>query len=360
VASSLPSADPSLDGDDDASEDPSSTTVVSVSTTARPPDPQRPATPPAPAPDARAAYRGVLGDLGLDDVLAISPVPRPPTMPGVAPLTGLAPAPPTRPAVLVKIDNTSKARPQLGLNRADVVIEEEVEWGLTRLAAIFHSNEASVVGPVRSARSTDIAFFGSLNNPALVYSGANAVFDQLMLEQPVQNFSAARNGGFWRDNSRRAPSNLFTDTRSFDDRGQGPGSWFHYASSAVTGGSASSSFTVSYPATTVQWDWDGTRWLRRQDGKRHTTDSGAQVEAANVIVVEVAKVDSGLVDPAGAVVPEFVWAGEGAATVYSNGRRIDGRWIRPTLRDPAIFVDAAGAPIAITPGITWVQMVTTR
>jgi hypothetical protein len=55
-------------------------------------------------------------------------------------------------------------------------------------------------------------------------------------------------------------------------------------------------------------------------------------------------------------VPEFVWAGEGPVAVFTNGHRIDGRWIRPTLGDPAVLVDTAGEIIELTPGSTWVAL----
>lgn len=312
----------------------------------------------APPADVMSLYRGVLGTYGPTDVLAVAPAPLPTVTPGTAPLTGRAPAPPQRPAVIVKIDNSSKARPQSGLNLADVVVEQEVEWGLTRFAAIFHTNSVARVGPVRSVRSTDISFVNSLGQPALAYSGANEVFEQLIRRQAtVQNFSAARNGGYWRDSSRKAPSNLYTDTGNFDGAGLPPGAWFDYSSSPVSAGIAQSEVKVSFPNTSILWTWNGTAWLRRQDNKKHTTDGGAQVAATNVVVVEVGVVDTGMKDPAGSVVPEFVWVGSGRASVFVNGRRIDGRWTRPRLVDPAVLTTDAGEVIELMPGNTWVEMV---
>ena len=326
---------------------------------ARSPSPQTPSSggsqPPA---DVMSLYRGVLGTYTLTQVLATTTVAMPTVAAGTAPLTGLPSSGSSRPAVVVKIDNSSKARPQSGLNLADIVVEQEVEWGLTRFAAIFHSNRVPVVGPVRSARSTDISFLSSLGRPALAYSGANKAFDQLILQQErVQNFSAARNGGYWRDNSRRAPSNLYTDTRNFDGAGSPPPAWFHFASAPASAGVAATSFTTTFPTTSSSWTWDGTHWLRRQDGKVHATDGGAQVRMSNVIVAEVPAVDSGLLDPAGSVVPEFVWAGTGRVSVFTNGQRVDGTWTRPTLSDPAVLVDATGAVIQLMPGSSWVALV---
>ncbi|MEL6983302.1 MAG: DUF3048 domain-containing protein, partial [Actinomycetota bacterium] len=81
-----------------------------------------------------AIYQGVLGNLGRDQVVTAAVTAPPSTAAGVLPLTGLPGEVPNRPAAVVKIDNGSPARPQSGLNAADIVIEEEVEGGITRFA----------------------------------------------------------------------------------------------------------------------------------------------------------------------------------------------------------------------------------
>src|SRR5690606_28824069 len=78
-----------------------------------------------------------------------------------------------RAALIVKVDNHEQARPQAGLNQADLVIEERVESNLSRLAAVFHSNDADPVGPVRSTRSTDIDIAALFGRPIYASSGGN-------------------------------------------------------------------------------------------------------------------------------------------------------------------------------------------
>ncbi len=304
-------------------------------------------------------YKGLLGTYSLDQVFAPAAAPAPSTAAGTFPLTGRAGSAANRPAIVVKVDNSSKARPQSGLNQADIVFEEEVEYGITRLAAVFHSKDATV-GPVRSGRSTDISFLNAFGRPGLVYSGANKVIDQLLLNQVnISNYSAARSSGYWRSSSRRAPSNLYTKTSSFSSIAPGgaPPAQFYYRPAGVssTGGVASGEFRVNYPSNKVRWEWNGVGWVRYQGGSLHTTD-GEPVNAANVVVVAVQSVATGLFDSTGAPVPEFVFVGTGDAVVYTDGRRIDGRWTRPTLRDPAI-VHVNGNVIELTPGRTWVQIV---
>ncbi len=318
----------------------------------------RPAAPPA---DPMLAYQGVLGTLGPDDFVGpAAPAPAPVAAPNTAPLTGMwLESVPQRAAVVVKVDNSSKARPQVGLNAADIVIEEEVEGGITRLAAIYHSN-TTTVGPVRSGRTTDISFLTALGSPSLVYSGANDIFDELLLRQPtVANYSAARNGGYWRDKSRSAPSNLFANTATFERAAAAPPAQFAYRPYGERPNwPAASSIRVDFGRTVSTWTLDvaSDQWQRSQDGKVHSTDGG-RVGASNVVLVFTEELDTGLSDSSGSPVPEFVFVGTGRAVVLSGGHAIEGTWTRPTLRSPAILTDASGAVIELNPGRTWIELV---
>ena len=341
---------------EDAAET-SSTTAGSVSTVPRGNEASAPRGGGDASEELMSLYVGALGNYSLDQALATSPVAMPTVASGISPLTGLPSARSGTSAIVVKIDNSSKARPQAGLDVADVVIEQEVEGGITRFAAIFQSSAPERIGPVRSARSTDISFLSALGQPGLAYSGANEVFDTLIVRQErVRNYSANRFGGYWRDTSRRAPSNLYTSMSQFSTQAAPPPAWFHFGDGAAASGSPTASFVASFPSTNITWTWNGAGWNRAQDGRNHLSESGAVLEATNVVVAQVAVVDSGLKDPTGAIVPEFVWAGEGPVAVFTNGRRIDGRWIRPTLADPAVLVDASGAVIELAPGSTWVEL----
>ena len=311
--------------------------------------------------DPGSIYRGELGRLDANEVVAPAVVPAPTAAPGTQPLTGLSGNVANRPALVVKIDNGSRARPQGGLDVADIVVEEEVEGGVTRFAAIFHSTDA-VVGPVRSGRTTDIGVLVSLGDPLLLYSGANDVTDALLLNRStVQNRSAARSSGYWRESSRRAPSNLFSDTArhwASASGGQPPALFAYRAPGAASPiGDPVSGLTVSYRANRASWEWDGGAWLRSQGGRPHTASSGARIAAANVVVVETRKIDTGMVDSSGAVVPEFVFVGSGRATVFTDGKKIVGTWTRPTLASVATFTTSDGSVIELTPGQTWIEII---
>jgi hypothetical protein len=261
---------------------------------------------------------------------------------------------------VVKIDNGSAAAPQDGLNAADIVVEEEVEGGVTRFAAVFHSTP-SIVGPVRSGRTTDVALLGGLGDPLLLYSGANDITQGVLTAQPfIQNRGQGWSSGYWREANRRAPSNLFTDVAPHWASASGgpPPPQFHYrAPDDDVPGAADDEFTVAYPASTARWRWDGDRWLRWQRGSEHLLVGGEQVSAANVVVIEAEEVDTGMVDASGGSVPEFVFVGTGRATVFTGGHRVEGTWTRPTLTSVATLTHGPGRPIELAPGRTWIQLV---
>jgi len=307
-----------------------------------------------------------------------APPPPPPTGPtvpaGHAPLTGL-PAEPSRlgrPALIVKIDNAPLARPQVGLAEADIVFEEMVEGGVTRFAVVYHSQEATDLGPVRSARSTDMHIAHALNRPLFAYSGANAAFEKLIATSPVVNVGVgAFPGDFERRRGRPAPYNLFTGTfRLFSHTPQGAGPppvafWYRNQGepSPIGDPPATPSGGVSmeyrgHIVTRVQWGWDAGAglWRRSQDGGVHRDTAGNQVSARNVVVQFVQYNDTGLRDRSGAVVPAAALVGEGEAWVLTDGKVVKGKWRRTGLEARTEFLDANGAPVKLTPGPTWVEL----
>ena len=310
---------------------------------------------------AGAGYIGLLGTLGIDQHITPPRADPPAAKPGTFPLTGLPGDALGRAAIVVKVDNSAKAWPQTGLDRADLIIEEEVEGGITRLAAVFHS-AGSEVGPVRSGRTTDISYLSALGRPVLAYSGANTVTEALLLNQEVvQNMGAARSGGYWRSSSRSAPSNLYTSTTNLwagAANATPPAQFVYRDDGEASRGREASGAAVVFPSHRVDWAWTGSAWARSQAGNPHVSTNGAQLTAANVIIVEVDEIPSGMKDSVGGVVPEFVFAGTGFATVLSDGKAVSGIWTRPTLRDAATLTRNDGTVIEITPGVTWIEIVT--
>jgi hypothetical protein len=282
------------------------------------------------------------------------------------PLTGLPPAA-SRPALVVKIDNAPKARPQAGLNQADVVVEEKVEDGVTRFFTVFHTADADPVGPVRSARSTDLALTGALNRPLFAYSGTNATFQALVSRAPLVDVGInAASRDYSRHTDRPAPYNLYSSTSTLFRRapaGSGPPpAWFRFraAGQPVAGGSPATRLHVEFKGahvtTLVDYAWDAGGWRRSQDGAAHTDAAGTQVAPANVVVQFVSYVDTGQRDRSNTAVPEAQLVGSGEAWVLTGGSVVKGSWSKPSPDAVTRLTDGAGADILLTPGRTWVEL----
>ncbi len=284
--------------------------------------------------------------------------------PPVAPLTGLL-GDIRRPALIVKIDNVSAARPQSGLRQADIVIEEPVEGNLTRLATVFHSTDASVVGPVRSMRTSDLEIVPLFGRPLFAASGGNnGVVPQLHRANVVDIGNNVSGQGFRRDPGRPAPHNLYSSTPElyrkapeappppkpifvYGRRGElpGPGARPVHGVALRFGGAEISRFT---------WDPAGHVWRRSQNGTPHMAAEGVQIAPRNVVVAEIPYDFSG---QGGRSVPHAIVTGSGPAIVLTQGQAIKATWVRPTLAHRLIFF-AAGTrtEIKLTPGQTFIEL----
>lgn len=281
------------------------------------------------------------------------------------PLTGQAGEGPARPALIVKIDNAPKARPQAGLNQADVVIEEAVEGGVTRLFTVFHSQVPANVGPVRSARSTDIALASVLGRPLFAYSGANSVFLKQVREAPLQDVGVDRvPGAYRRDRGRPAPYNLFsTGEALFGAAAEGstpPPPLFSYGPPPA-GVQGSEGVHIEFRGrvvTEVDWRWDASRsaWVRTQNGTAHVDADGNQVATPNVVVQVVEYSDTGIRDQSGEPVPEAKLTGEGRALLFRDGKVVEGRWSRSGEDSPLAFTTTSGETLALAPGTAWLEL----
>lgn len=354
----------------------------------RPPAPRRPSRRPLRTAAALLVALGLLGACsggGDGDDAAettTTAAPTTTTLATFAPLTGLPVTDPgaisglARPALIVKIDNADGAgrgaRPQIGLNQADVVFEEMVEGSVTRLATVFHSQDAEVVGPVRSARATDVAIAEPLNRPLYAWSGGNKATAALIRASALRDVGFDAQSSAYSRQSRgghRAPHNLYTSTPALfalaaDDAGPPP-PLFQYRTAdqappatAAAAGSVHITFGGGPGSAPVDWSWDAAqeRFLRRQKGTPHVDETGAQIAVANVIVMFVPYRATGDQDSAGNSVPEADLVGTGTVWVMTDGKLVEGTWSKPAKSAVPTFVDAAGDTIQLTPGQTWVEL----
>lgn len=304
----------------------------------------------------------------VDTTAATEPAPSTTLAPSapVYPLTGLPitdPVAAERPALVVKIDNNSLARPQSGLNEADIVFEEIVEVQ-TRFAIVFHSQGAEPVGPIRSGRTQDILLLGSFNQPLFLWSGGNANVTRAIEESDLVNLSAQRGSvygaaGFYRADDREGPHDLYASSRgawSLAPEGAGPPpQQFRYrtAGDAVAGEGANGVDLVM-DGLPIEWRFDAATgtYLRSNGGTPHNDALSGQVNTHNVIIMVVDYQPS----PADRTSPEAQTIGSGEVFVYTGGTLQRGTWSRADRLSAVVLTDAAGDPIPLTPGRTFVEL----
>ncbi|WP_137990741.1 DUF3048 domain-containing protein [Streptomyces vilmorinianum] len=290
-----------------------------------------------------------------------APTTPPPTaQPGRSPFTGL----PARPApvLAVKIDNVPPARPHTGLGAAELVYVEQVEGGQTRLLAVYSAELPERIGPVRSARESDIELLRQFGRPALAYSGSQTALKPLLKAAPMYALppeDAPR--AYVRDRGRTAPHNLYVlperalaaapKAENAKDIG------FRFGP-APAGGEPVNERTVRFPASRYTFTWSGAdkAWRVAMDGRpARTTDEGP-VTASTVVVQYVTIRESKFRDFLGSVSPYTETVGSGSALVLRDGRAYDARWSRPAADKGTAFTTQAGAPLNFATGATWVVL----
>ncbi len=317
------------------------------------------------------SYRGVVGQIDADRNIVPAAALPPADLPaGIAPLTGLPLDDATvadRPAIVGKIDNTDRGRPQEALSQADIVFETEIEGGFTRLAAVWHSQTPEVLGPVRSGRTTDIAVFSSFNTPIFVWSGANRVHSALIRQYDMVNLGAATRNEYFRDPDRPGTYDLMTDPTVLwgiaaeDGDGGVPPVHFEYRDDTIglpESAAPVSDVRIDYASVGIDWAWDASAggFVRTQSGEPHVDADDVQIVATNVLVAEVNRTATGMVDTAGSAVNEQVFVGAGRGWVFTDGHVIEVIWTKPSLSSVPTWTTPDGVPVALLPGQTWIEL----
>lgn len=277
------------------------------------------------------------------------------------PLTGrpIRGALPKHPPVVVKIDNTESSQPQLGLSSADLITEELVEGGLTRLAVFFDTSIPKLVGPVRSMRASDIGLVKPVKG-VVVTSGA-APDTIARLRKAKVNFKSNDGGGakgFYRDSGRTAPYDLMMRLRQLTGTLKKPSA----LSSPYLAWGNESSFRATAPARsiaarfgtghTTQWALRGKKYLNTNSN----AEAGKGFRADTVVVVRVTTKDAGYTDPAGNFVPESVTTGKGRAVVFHRGKALSGTWSKAGPTKPFSLRTSTGAVLRIPAGRTFIEV----
>lgn len=280
----------------------------------------------------------------------------------VSPLTGLKlDVVPKNPVYYVKIENTEGGVPQYGENQADMMIEELVEGGATRLIGLFYTTLPTKVGHVRSARTTDI----SISEPVsatIVASGAAPKTVKEIKKSGIPFFTYDQDDPGWSsDPAKVAPYHVLWDIQKLNDSAADSGkkpsksffAWGNGPSSTDATKQVTSASVEFSPQSTTDWQLSGGKW-NRQDERAATGEAFA---ADTLVVIFARVVDAGYHDPAGNPVPETVVEGSGRAVIFTGGRATEATWNKAESTDTMTFTTKAGKDLGLKPGHVWLEVV---
>lgn len=282
------------------------------------------------------------------------------------PLTGLKMSGKTaghRRVLVAKMDNTLASRPQVGLRKADMVVEELVEGGLTRLAVFYYSHLPRVVGPIRSMRASDINVVSPVHASIVTSGGAPQTIHRIKAAHI--RFYAEGAKGMYRSTRRAAPYNLFVRLRRVAAVAKRktarplPNYLAWGPASDLPRGRRVTKIRAQFSAVQT------TTWVFR-NGRYHNTNSNApaygQFPATNVLVLRVREGDAGYLDPAGNHVPVTLLTGSGHALLFHDGRMVFARWHKGKAPASTIKLTTrkGGHKIEVPAGHTWIELVPAR
>ncbi|GGK91411.1 hypothetical protein Ppa06_49650 [Planomonospora parontospora subsp. parontospora] len=294
-----------------------------------------------------------------------SPTPTPTPEP-THPFTGL-PGAARRPVLTAKIENTSAGKPQLGLKSADIVYVTQVEAGLTRLIAVFSSKIPAKIGPVRSARISDLHLAPQFGRPAFAYSGAQTKMLPFIAEASLFDVSDSRApGAYFRQPGRYAPYNLFADTRKLlaaaPKASRASDIGLTFGDAPAEGGTPRKTYSVRYPAArfTFGWSEKAGKWLIWQDGEKDMAAEGGQLGAPTIVVQYTRTERSQFHDKNQSYTPLVHTTGRGRAVVLRDGKAFKARWSRAKEKDGTVFTTESGEPMNFAPGQVWIVLAAPR
>ena len=271
------------------------------------------------------------------------------------------------PVLVVKIDDTTQAHPQVGLEDADVVYIEQVEGGLTRLAAIFSSVIPQRIGPVRSARISDIDILAQYGRVAFAYSGAQRKLLPVIASANLQDLGAQRQSPtiFTTDPNRIPPyamilrADLLMEKISENnyqiDSAKDVGFKF---GELPEGGTLTDKAVIHWPAATYSatWSKEDSRWLLSHNNSINYAESGVVLGPTTLVIQMVSIIPSEYKDKVGGVTPLSQTVGTGKAYVLRNGQRFVTTWSRPSSQAGTTFTFADGTVMNFDPGQIWIAL----
>jgi hypothetical protein len=250
--------------------------------------------------------------------------------------------------VAVKVENSPDAYPLAGLEDAEVVYEEQVEGGMTRFMAIFHCNDTTKLGPVRSAREVDPAIMSPITR-ILASAGGNDIVRGVLDEAGTVLIDEDNAGRALRRVERPGiglEHTLYGNTRMLrrlgatDFRKPPPRGMFAFGATEGAWKPARS-VTVNFgPATSITYRFQDGAWYRSERGEPFLAESGKQIAVDNLVIEEHDVNNSTTIfDVAGNPSIEIAdVTGSGRALVFRDGKVMAGRWVR-TLKPGSVWIE---------------------
>lgn len=282
--------------------------------------------------------------------------------PGASPFSGL-PGGEGKPVLAIKVDNTRAAQPHAGLQSADLVYVTEVEWDLTRLIAVFNSSLPDVIGPVRSARISDIDILAPFGKIAFSNSGMQSKLRPVLAASNLYDVSAEKiYEAFVNDPGRPSPVDHMADPVALlaaaPDAEVARDIGFTFSAEPPSGGTPVKSVTMTWPASQVSFTWDEAagNFIVGLNGEESRSTEGGPQRAATVVIQSVEQSESGYGDRYGGKTPFIQTVGTGAAVVLRDGRLWSVTWERPALTEGTRFVLPDGSQMPFAIGQEWIVL----
>ena len=272
-----------------------------------------------------------------------------------------------REILVVKIDDTVSARPQIGIDRADVVYIEQVEGGLTRLAAVFSSEIPTLIGPIRSARISDIEILAQYGRVVFAYSGAQSKMLPVISAANLNDYGAQRQSPtiYTRDESRTSPTNMVLRADLLLEKVRSDGREIAKSRSVgwnfgdlPTGGVAITGAKMSWPAATYELTWSAEeeRWLITNNGIPNMSATGSQHGPTTFVIQIVEILPSEYGDKFGGVTPYSKTVGTGTGFVLRDGKYFPATWSRPDELSGTTWQALDGSELAFARGQVWIAL----
>jgi len=271
------------------------------------------------------------------------------------------------PVLVVKIDDTTQAHPQVGLEDADIVYIEQVEGGLTRLAAIFSSTIPQRIGPVRSARISDIDILSQFGRVAFAYSGAQRKLLPVIAAANLQDLGAQRQSStiYTTDPNRIPPYAMIlradllmekiVEKNYAIDSAKSVGFEF---GELPEGGVPTETAVMHWPAArySATWSDDQARWLLSHNTSVNYAESGVVLGPTTLVIQMVSITPSEYKDKVGGVTPFSQTVGTGKAYVLRDGQRFVTTWNRASSESGTTFTLPDGSVMQFDPGQIWIAL----